>query len=260
MAAARRFVTDISSSTSAFARDVLLDAWRDILPDQMDLAAPLRITERVRLLGQERLTLTDASEQTSGDSVAAGSLAHLWNRAQTLTVADAPDAVGVSIGAGTDVDLDALAAAVTAVAGEQGVDSVRVIQLDPADADVSKRLVRALRRITDRSVSITAHAQSVELTATTIAGCRTFATHDHVAAVAAASMGVSTVTIDTGAEVTELYLALRGATLQSPGAESLLADSLAFALDAWRRGRLSTAELRARTAVPRDAAERLVTN
>lgn len=259
MAAARRFVTDISSDASAFAHDVLLDAWRDVLPDQMDIAAPLRLTDRVRFTGTERLTLTNALEETDGPTIAAGSLALLWNRGQNLPVTGPPSAVGVSIGAGADVDLDALAAATTAIAGEQGAGTILVLQLDPVDAGVCRRLVRALRSITVLPVSVTVHAQSVELTTAAIAGCRTVATHDRIAALTAASMGVSTVMIDPRADTTEMYLALCGAVPAAPGVESLRAGSLAFALDAWRRGRLSTAELRARTSTPL-VAQQLVTS
>ena len=65
MAAARRFVTDIDPTCSAFARTVLLETWRALLPDTLPLARPLSLADRLRLVRAEVLDLAARSARAA---------------------------------------------------------------------------------------------------------------------------------------------------------------------------------------------------
>lgn len=255
MAAARRFVTDIGPTCSAFARTVLLETWRALLPDTLPLARPLSLADRLRLVRAEVLDLTDASTVDTGSDgrIGAGSLAVLWHSvAGDVPVAGvAPSdeitgsgAVGVSVSAAValGIDRDDLAAAVTATAGELGAARIVVFCLDPRDGRSASELVRAFRRITSLQVEIVVHDLSTDITVARLAACTRFVTVDPVAAAVARSVGVRTVRLDAADDLTALFTALQtGADLDQP--DDRRARDLAFALDAWQRGRSSTAAL-----------------
>ena len=83
---------------------------------------------------------------------------------------------------------------------------------------------------------------STDITVARLAACTRFVTVDPVAAAVARSVGVRTVRLDAADDLTALFTALQtGADLDRP--DDRRARDLAFALDAWQRGRSSTAAL-----------------
>jgi len=264
MAAARRFLTSLSPHLSDFGRDALVDAWRALLPADSVVAAPYGLRTRLRLVGTETIVLTGGyAAAQPDDRIPADSLVTLWNHAYRVAPSDDADALAVSTGTGVPLAPDALAAAATAVAGELGLSAVRVFRLDQDDVDATRELVRAFRRLTDLPVTVVAHAASVADTVTALSGCRLVVGHDETATAVAASIGLAVVRLDSVTDVTEAYLAIRaGAADPITGAAGPISDAtpsdgartLAFTLDAWARGRLSTADLRAaRTDVTRSS-------
>lgn len=254
---ARRFLTDIDPKRSAFARDVLLATWRSLVPDTLDTPSPLRIRDRLRLFGSERLVLSDrpaASGASAADVVPAASLVHLWSAAHPVDAPGAERSVGVVVRTGLPVVVEALAAALAATAGESDAHGILVLQLDPRDGRLSHALLRAVRRISDLPVALIVHDGDAVATASRMRSCSVLASADGTAAVVASSLGVSVVPLgsahpdeaDSGPDseepidAGELWVRLRvAATSVAEPDEDADADAraLAFALDTWQRGR-----------------------
>lgn len=255
---ARRFLTDIDPKRSAFARDVLLATWRSLVPDTLDTPSPLRIRDRLRLFGSERLVLSDrpaASGASAADVVPAASLVHLWSAAHPVDAPGAERSVGVVVRTGLPVVVEALAAALAATAGESDAHGILVLQLDPRDGRLAHALLRAVRRISDLPVALVVHDGDTGATASRMRSCSVLASADGTAAVVASSLGVPVVPLgsahpdeqaDSGPDseepidAGELWVRLRvAATSVGEPDEDALADArvLAFALDAWQRGR-----------------------
>lgn len=262
---ARRFLTDIDPERSAFARDVLLATWRSLVPDALDTPSPLRIRDRLRLLGCERLVLSDrpatnwAASAAAADVVPAASLVHLWSAAHPVDSPGPECSVGVVVRTGLPVVVEALAAALAATAGESDAHGILVLQLDPRDGRLSHALLRAVRRISDLPVSLVVHDGDTGATASRMRSCSVLASADGTAAVVASSLGVPVVPLgsahpderaDSGPDSVEpidageLWVRLRvAATSVAEPDEDAVADArtLAFALDAWQRGRADVA-------------------
>jgi hypothetical protein len=262
MPTARRFVHAPLTGGADLARDVLTESWRAVLPHGVLVEQSRGLRGRLTLLAKETLTLTAEHEHEHAhahgpDAIAAGTLARLWPGATDVTQTRGPSTVAVSTGGQGALSPDDLAAAVTAVAGESASAGVTVVQLADRDADAAKRLVRALRRITDLPVSLVAHEGGASATVAHMAASSVFVTHDETAAVLAETVRTATARTAGLRDVTEVFLAIRSAasvhTTASTGAATAATDrarSLAFALDAWARGRMSTEELRAAAADP----------
>lgn len=248
MAARRRIIADIAPERSAFARSVLLESWRALLPDTFDTVLPLTLRDRVRLAGSDRLVVSDESGPAAGGRIAAGALELLWldHAADVDAVPSTPGGVAVSVSAAVDLalDVDDLAAAVTAVAGEQDAPRISVFRLDPRDADRSHDLVRAVRRISTVPVDLVAHDLSTDVTARRLLDSRLVVTVDRTAEHVARCAGVPTVRLGAHDDLTELYVALHAPLDSIDGADLRAARSTAFALDAWQRHRLGTTDVR----------------
>lgn len=244
MPAARRFVTTPSTDARDFGRDALTETLRSLLPQDALVVGARGLRGRLGLLGKETVDLADLS------SVA--TLAALWHRELGVVLEGGPSALAVSVGADSTVTADALAAAATAVAGELDLGSIRVLQLAERDADATKQLVRAFRRVTEIPVSVVVHTGPVADTVSAFASSNLVVTHDATVAAIATSVQTPAVRIDDHTDITELYLAIRTATADPEAArvEDRSARTLAFALDAWARGRTSTADLHAAIADP----------
>ncbi len=262
MPARRRLVADISADRSSFARSVLVEAWRALLPDTFDTAVPLSLRDRLRLGRAERLTLTDDTEPTTDDGrVAAGALEVLWidHAAQTAAAPAPARGVVVTVTAALPLgrDSDGLAAAVTAVAGERDAPVITVVQLDPRDADSSRALVRAIRRMSTIPVEFAVHDISTDVTAARLVDAQLVLTADRTAEHVARSAGVPTVRLGRHDDLTELFVALH-APLDSVDLGLVrAARATAFALDAWQRHRIGTEELRAAVRSPHVGGERV---
>lgn len=261
MPARRRFIADIAPGRSAFARSVLLEAWRALLPDTFDTATPLTLRDRVRLAGSERITLTDDIEPATPGSIAAGTLDLLWidHAADVAAVPSTPVGVGLTVGAETDIGLSTedLAAAVVAVAGERDAASIVVFRLDERDGARSNEVLRAVRRMSSIPVALVAHDISTDVTARRITDCALVVTDDRTVERIARSAGVPTVRLGSHDSLTELYVALHDPRSDVDVAELRTARTVAFALDAWQRGRMTTAELHASVRPVRPEEQRL---
>ncbi|MFJ4220166.1 hypothetical protein [Curtobacterium luteum] len=249
MPARRRFIADIAPGRSAFARSVLLEAWRALLPDTFDTVTPLKLRDRVRLAGSERITLTDDIESTTPGSIAGGALDLLWidHAADVAAVPSTPAGVGVTVGAEPDTGLSTedLAAAVVAVAGERDAASIVVFRLDERDHARSNEVLRAVRRMSSIPVTLVAHDISTDVTARRITDCALVVTDDRTVERVARSSGVPAVRLGARDSLTELYVALHDPRSDVGAAALEAARSTAFALDAWQRGRMTTDGLHA---------------
>lgn len=244
MPAARRFVTAPSTDARDFGRDALIETLRSLLPQDALVVGTRGLRGRLGLLGKETVDLADLS------SVA--DLAALWHREHGALLEGGPSALAVSIGADSAVAAEALAAATTAVAGELELASIRVFQFAERDAAATKQLVRTFRRVTEIPVSVVTHTDSVADTASAFAACNLVVTHDAAVAAIATSVHTPAVSLDDHTDITELYLAIRTATSdpESARVDDRAARALALALDAWARGRMSTADLHGAIADP----------
>lgn len=262
---ARRFLTDIDPERSAFARDVLLATWRSLVPDTLDTPSPLRVRDRLRLLGSERLVLSDrpdasgSASAAAADVVPAASLVHLWSAAHPVENPGPERSVGVVVRTGLPVVVEALAAALAATAGESDAHGILVLQLDPRDGRLSHALLRAVRRISDVPVTLVVHDGDAVATATRMRSCSVLASADGTSAVVASSLGIPVVPLgpahpdervdaavapEEPVDAGELWVRLRvAATSVAEPDEDAVADArtLAFALDAWQRGRADVA-------------------
>lgn len=252
MSAARRFVIAPSTTPDSadFGRDALVETWRALVPQEALVVGGRGLRARLGLLGKETLELVGARESPD-DRVSAGGLAVLWHRTHDAPRTAGPAAIVVTTSADCETSAEDLAAAVTAVAGELGLDSVRIVQLAERDAVATKQLVRAFRRMTDVLLSTVVHTGSVAETVAAFASGTVFVSHDDVAATIASSMLVPTVRPDAHRDLTELCHAVRTATPDVTAADTLRrARAEAFALDAWARGRMTTEDLRSTLAEP----------
>lgn len=249
MPARRRFIADIAPERSAFARSVLLESWRAVLPDTFDLALPLSLRDRVRLGGSERMVVSDALTATEPGVVAAGALDCLWidHAAGAAAFPSTPRGLGVTISAAVDlgVGTEDLAAAVTAVAGERGASSISVFRLDERDSAPSRELVRAVRRMSSIPVELVVHDISTDITVQRFTDCHLVLTADRTAERVARAAGVPTVRLGSQDDLAELSVGLHAPRVGLDPAELRAARAIAFALDAWQRHRLTTDEARA---------------
>ncbi|WP_222834986.1 hypothetical protein, partial [Curtobacterium sp. B8] len=78
-----------------------------------------------------------------------------------------------------------------------------------------------------------------------ITDCALVVTDDRTVERVARSAGVPTVRLGSHDSLTELYVALHDPRSDVDVAELRTARTVAFALDAWQRGRMTTAELHA---------------
>lgn len=211
--------------------------------------------DRLRLLGTERLVLSDRAAAAAADVVPAASLVHLWSAVHPVDTPGPERTVGVIVRTGLPVVVEALAAALAATAGESDAHGIVVLQLDPRDGRLSRALLRAVRRISDLPAALVVHEGDTGATASRMRSCSVLASADGTAAVVASSLGVPVVPLgsahpDEQAEsgpdpeapidAGELWVRLRvAATSVAEPDEDAVADArtLASALDAWQRGR-----------------------
>lgn len=252
MPAPRRFVTDAPTTAVDFARDVLVESWRSLLPQDSLVVRRRGLRGRLTLLGADTVRLDTATAGPLGadgrripGTIAAGSLARLWHRSHGFPLRAHADAIAVTAGDGQDARPDDLAAATVAVAGELGLRTVTVVRLHDRDAAATNELVRAVRRVSDLPVSSVVHARSTETTVAALASCALVVTHDDTAAAVTESLGTPTCRCAGDEDLTTRFLAIRAAATTVPADSDASRDarSLAFSLDAWARGRVSTRSL-----------------
>lgn len=251
MPAARRLVAAPSTESPDFRRDLLVETLLAVLPQGALVVGGRGLRGRLGLVGKETITVSlDSTNAT--DAVAVRGVAPLWTRDHAVALEGGPSVLAVTTGAGSRIAADDLAAAATAVAGEHELESIRIVQLADRDAAATKQLARAFRRLTDLPVAVVPHTGTVADTVSTIAATNLFVSHDDAAVAVARSLHTPSTSTDGHTDITELYLAIRTATSDPEAAriDDRSARALAFTLDAWARGRMSTADLHAAIADP----------
>jgi len=174
--------------------------------------ADWRALERVALLGVRGPLTAAECERNWKPAPVIGDPALLWPVGRDLPTAQADGPMGVCVGSDptTRFEIEDVAAAVTAFAGEQRMGSIRVFQLSDADAASSKQLVRALRQLTDLPVEIVRYANSVDETMRSIAECRGFVSERLHGAIAAVSVRVPTVMLAYASKCDDFWASVTG--------------------------------------------------
>jgi len=252
MPAARRLVISPSTESPDLRRDLLVETLRAVLPHDALVVSGRGLRGRLGLVGKETVTLS-LGAPAGADAIAVDALAPLWVRDHAVSLDGGPSVLAVSTGADSPIAADDLAAAATAVAGEIDLGAIRIVQLADRDAAATKQLARAFRRVTDLPVTVVSHTGSVPDTVATIAATNLFLSHDDTAVAVARSLHTPSASIVGQHDLTSLYLTIRAAAEHTDTAaddDLRGARALAFALDAWARGRMSTEDLRAAVTNP----------